>query len=139
MSLGQPDGLELLDRADKLVPVAAGARRRRCVAQCGNGIRRLGNAIEHALRRCRPDTGQQVQHAKAGDAVARILDEPQQRQHVLDVRRIEKFQPAEFHERNIAPGQLDLERAAVVEARNSTACCFSAAPSSRFSRTRSTM
>ncbi len=72
------------------------------------------DAVEHALRRRRPDARQQLQDAEAGDAVARILDEAQQRQHVLDVGGVEKFQPAEFHERNVAAGQLDFERTAVV-------------------------
>ena len=51
---------------------------------------------------------------EARDAVARVLGEAQQRQQVLDVRRVEEFQAAELHERDVAPGQLDLERAAVV-------------------------
>ena len=62
----------------------------------------------------RPDAGQQLHDAEAGDAVARVLGEPQQRQHVLDVRRFEKLQAAEFDEGNVAPGQLDFERTAVV-------------------------
>ena len=74
----------------------------------------VGHAVEHALRRRRPDAGQELQHAEAGDAVARVLDEAQQRQHVLDVRGVEELQPAELDERNVAAGQLDLERAAVV-------------------------
>ena len=73
----------------------------------------LGHAVEHALRRRRPDARQQLQHAKAGDAVARVLDEAQQRQHVLDVRGIEEFQPAELDEGDVAAGQLDLQRAAM--------------------------
>ena len=61
----------------------------------------------------RPDAGQKMQQPEAGDAVARILDEPQQRQHVLDVRGVEELQAAELHERDVAPGQFDLQRAAV--------------------------
>ena len=59
------------------------------------------------------DAGQQVQQPEARDAVARIFDETQQRQHVLDVRGIEKFQPAELYERDVAAGQFDFERTAV--------------------------
>ena len=69
--------------------------------------------VEDAGRRARPDAGQQVEDAEAGDAVARILGEAQQRQHVLDVRRIEELQPAVLHERNVAPRELDLERTRV--------------------------
>ena len=61
-----------------------------------------------------PDARQQLDDAEAGDAVARVFGKAQQRQHVLDMRGFEKFQPAEFHERNVAAGQLDFERAAVV-------------------------
>jgi hypothetical protein len=50
---------------------------------------------------------------EARDAVARILDKAQQRQHVLDVGGIEKLQAAELDERNVAPGELDFERTAV--------------------------
>ena len=95
--------------------------------------------VEHALRRGRADAGHQLHQPEAGDAVARVLDEAQQRQHVLDVGGVEEFQAAELDEGNVAAGQFDLERAAVVEVRNSTACCFSSVPASRFSSTRSTM
>ena len=78
-----------------------------------------------------PDAGQQLRHAEAGDTVARVLRPAQHGEHVLDVRGLEELQPAELHERNVAPGQLDFERRAVMEARNSTACCFSAMPASR--------
>ena len=67
-----------------------------------------------------PIAGQQMQQAEAGDAVARIFDEAQQRQHVLDVRGVEKLQPAELHERDVAAGEFDLERTAVA-ARSGTA------------------
>ena len=87
-----------------------------------------------------PTPGHQMHQPEAGDAVARVLDKPQQRQHVLDVRGIEELQPAEFDERNVAPGEFDFERSAVAaRSRNSTACCFSSVPASRFSSTRSTM
>ena len=83
------------------------------MAKRGERIGGLGHVIEHPLRRGGPDARQQMQDAEAGDAVARILDEPQQRQHVLDVGGVEKFQPAEFDEGNVAAGQLDLERPAM--------------------------
>ena len=67
-----------------------------------------------APARGRADARQQLQHAEAGDAVARVLGEAQHREHVLDVRGVEELQAAELHERDVAPRQLDLERAAVV-------------------------
>ena len=70
--------------------------------------------VEHLRRRLRPDAGHQLQHAETRDAVARILDPAQHREHVLDVRGLEEFEPAEFHEGNVAPGQFDLQRRAVV-------------------------
>ena len=70
--------------------------------------------IEHARRVRRPDAGQELQHPKSGHAIARVLDEAQAREHVLDMGGLEELEAAEFHERDVAPGQLDLERAAVV-------------------------
>jgi hypothetical protein len=78
------------------------------------GIGLFGHRVEHVLRRCRAYTGEQLHQAKAGDTVARVLDETQQRQHVFHMRAIEKLKAAELHERNVAPGEFDLERAAVV-------------------------
>ena len=97
----------------KGLPVLAGARRRGQLAERRERIGGLGHVVEHALRRGRPDAGQQLQQAKAGDAVARVFDEAQQRQHVLDVRGIEELQAAELDERNVAAGELDLQRAAM--------------------------
>jgi hypothetical protein len=69
--------------------------------------------IEHPLRGGGSDAGQQMQQPKSRDAVSRILDEAQQRQHVFDVCGVEKLQPAELHERNIPARQFDLERTTV--------------------------
>ena len=54
-----------------------------------------------------------MQDPKADNTIARVLDEAQQRQHILDVCGIQKFQPAELHERNVATSQLDLQRTAM--------------------------
>ncbi len=73
--------------------------------------RRARPCASSSLRRAeRADARQQLQHAEAGDAVARILGQAQHGQQVLDVRRIEEFEPAELHERDVAARQLDLER-----------------------------
>ena len=73
-----------------------------------------GDAVERLGGNDRPDAGQQLDDAEAGDAIARVFGKAQQRQHVLDVRGFEEFQPAEFDERDVAAGQFDLERTAVV-------------------------
>ena len=62
----------------------------------------------------RAEAGQELQEAKAGDAVARVLGQAKAREHVLDVGGLEEFQAAEFHERDVAPRQLELERGAVM-------------------------
>eukprot|EP01136_Pigoraptor_vietnamica_P042676 Opistho-1_new@17125 len=90
-------------------PGLRATRRGRGVQQLDQRVRRFGHAIEHLARGARPDPGQQLQHAEAGHPVARIVDEAQQRQHVLDVGAVEELQPAIFDERDVAPGQLDLE------------------------------
>ena len=61
-----------------------------------------------------PMPGQQLQHAEAGDAVARIFGEAQHGQHILDMGGVEEFQAAELDERDVAAGELDLQRPAVV-------------------------
>ena len=70
--------------------------------------------VQHALRGGRPDAGQELQHAESGDAVARILDEAQQRQQILDVRGVEELQAAELDEGDVAAGQFQLQRSAMV-------------------------
>jgi hypothetical protein len=54
-----------------------------------------------------------VHHAEAGDTIAGVLDEPQQREHVLDVCGVKKLETAELHERDVATGKLYLQRSAV--------------------------
>jgi len=78
-----------------------------------NWIGRFRHLVEDALRRRRADARQEMQHPEAGHTVARIFDEAQQGQHVLDMRGIEKFQAAEFDERDVAAGQFDFQRAAM--------------------------
>ncbi len=55
----------------------------------------------------------ELHEPETGDMVTRIFDEAQQRQHVLDVRGLEEFEPAEFHVRDVAAGELDLQRTAM--------------------------
>ena len=54
-----------------------------------------------------------MHHSEAGDTIAGVLDEPQQGEHIFDVRGVEKLQTAELDERDIATGEFDLKRAAM--------------------------
>ena len=60
--------------------------------------------IKNALCRGRSDTGHQLHQPKAGNTVTRVFDEAQQRQHVLDVRSVEKFETAKLDEREYSGG-----------------------------------
>src|ERR1700753_2176258 len=104
---------EVADGLDEDRPVVAGARRRGKGAKSAQRVARLRHVIENALGRSGADAREEVQHAKAGNSVARIFDEPQQRKRVLDVRGVEKLEAAEFHERTIAAGEVDFPRAAM--------------------------
>ena len=112
-STGHSEYRRLPKVSTKRLPVVAGARRRRYARERRDRVGGLRHAVEHALRGCGPDAGQQMQQTEPGDAVARIFDEPQQRQHVLDVGGVEKLQSAEFHERDVPARQFDFERTAV--------------------------
>jgi heavy metal translocating P-type ATPase/RND family efflux transporter MFP subunit len=78
------------------------------------GIRKLDEEVENLLRGGMADAGQDLQNAKAGDAIARILREAQQSEKILHVGAVEEFQPAEFDERNVAAGELQLQHGAVM-------------------------
>jgi hypothetical protein len=56
-----------------------------------------------------PDSRQELQHAEAGDAVARVLGKAQAGEHVLDMGAVDEFEPAELDEENAAHRKLDLE------------------------------
>ena len=65
-------------------------------------------------RRLRSDTGDQLEHAKTGDVVARVLRPAQDGEDVLDVAGFQELQAAELDEGDVPPGELDLELARVV-------------------------
>jgi Transketolase, C-terminal domain len=114
LQVGRPFRIaQIADGLNERLPIIAGAGRRRDIAKGHDRIRGLRHVIEHALRGCGADAGQKMQQPEAGNAVTGIFDEAQERQHVLDVRGVEKLQPAELHERNVAAGQFDFERSAV--------------------------
>jgi hypothetical protein len=66
------------------------------------------------MRCAEPGPGQQLQDPEPRDAVPRVLDETQNRQQIFDVGGFQEFEAAELDEWDVAPGQLDFERAAVV-------------------------
>src|SRR6185437_7789434 len=74
----------------------------------------VGERIERAACGCWSDAGQELQGAKARDAVAAVFAKAQEREHVLDVRGFEKAQAPKLDEWNIAPRQLDFERPRVM-------------------------
>jgi hypothetical protein len=55
------------------------------------------------------DAGEEQEHAVPAHLVARVLEHAQERQHVLDVRRLEELEPAPLLERHPARRELDLE------------------------------
>ena len=114
-------------------PAPARPPRRRASAPAARGP---GDRGEHLLGRRRPDAGQEQEHPEARHPVARVLGAAQDREQVLDVRRLEELEAAVLHERDVAPRQLDLERRRCgATVRKSTACALSAIPASRAAST----
>src|SRR5262245_64454916 len=62
----------------------------------------------------RTDAGKQLNHPERGDRVARILRPAQHAHQILHMRRLEKLESAVFHERDVAPAELDLEQVGVM-------------------------
>src|SRR6202042_1873704 len=93
----------------EIPPAVAGSGRGRDAEEGAQWIGLVSHRIENALRQSRSYTRQQLQYAKSGNAVTRILDKAQHRQQILDVRGVEKLQPAELHERNVAACQLEFD------------------------------
>jgi hypothetical protein len=58
--------------------------------------------------------GQDLDDAESGNAVTQVFGPAQKGEYVFNVSRLKKLQAAEFDEWDIAPGQFDFERAAVV-------------------------
>ncbi len=77
-------------------------------------VAKARSAIERPRRVGRAETGQKLQHAKTGDAVAHVFRPAQKGEHVPDVGRFEEFQTAVFDERNVAPGQFHFQRSGMV-------------------------
>src|SRR5258705_127235 len=60
-------------------------------------------------RGCIADAREQHQQAVPAHLIARILENAQERENILDVRRLEKLEPAPFLERDLPVRQLDLQ------------------------------
>ena len=58
---------------------------------------------DQVLRFLGPHPLHQQQDAGPAHGVERVLDHPKVRQEILDVRRLDEFEPALFHERQIPP------------------------------------
>jgi len=69
--------------------------------------------VKHAGGGLRPDAGKQLQHAKAGNTIARVFEQAQEGEHIFDVRRLEKLEPAELHVRDIAWDEFEFEQRAM--------------------------
>ena len=71
----------------------------------GQPRERIGLLLQFGLNICggfRADAFNQQQHAMPTHAVERIGKNPQIGEHVLDVRRLDEFHPADFDKRNVA-------------------------------------
>ena len=104
---------KLGDGLDEYAPVLTGAGQR---GQCAQRVDRIGGfrqMVENALGGSRADARQKMKDPETGYAVARVFRKAQQGQHILDMGGIEKFEPAELHERNVASREFDLERPAM--------------------------
>ena len=75
-----------------------------------------GHVPQQRVCQARAHARQQLRDPERGQAVARVLGPAQASQRVLDVGGLEKAQPAELHERDVAAAELDLQRVAVVAA-----------------------
>ena len=116
--LRRPAGSRRRQAAARLRRNPASRRRRAAAAPCWKA--RQADWIRPAIRssaRCAeagPTPGSSCISRKPATRSRGFSREAQQSQHVLDMGAVEKFQAAELDEGNVAPGQFDLERAAVM-------------------------
>ena len=96
LEFGRPAGgaaAQQRERLDESRPVARRGGGGVNASSAATGSALSAMRVERACRGRRADARQQLQHAKAGDAVARVLGEAQERQHVLDMRGFEELRP----------------------------------------------
>ena len=117
IELGWPASRAATDKANRLHEGRPVLGRRRRRLEVGQGLCRIdpfGDALQYARRRGGSGARKQLDDPEARDAVARIFRPAQERQHILDVRSFQKLEPAEFHERDVAAGQLHFQLTRVV-------------------------
>src|SRR5262249_32700199 len=90
---------------------AAGGRERR---KASIGGTRSPTPSQTRPAGARANSGQELGNTKPRNLITQVLRPTQEREDILDMRRFEELQAAVLYERNIASGQFDLERAAVV-------------------------
>ena len=71
--------------------------------------RRLGEVREDVVRGLGADAVEQEEHPVPGHRVAGVGDDPEMRQHVLHVRRLDELEAAALDERDVGALQLELE------------------------------
>src|SRR5947209_5444562 len=104
---------EVRNGRNERFPVLTGARRRRRLCKRTDGIGAVSYVFEHPLRRSGTDTGNKMHQAVARNTIARVLDETQQGQYILDMSGIEKLQTTKLDKRDVAAGQLEFQRSAM--------------------------
>ena len=77
-------------------------------ARCSTKVLPSG-LLEKAPCGRRAKTRQELENAEPGNAIGRVLDNPEHTQDVFDVSCLQKSQAAELHEWDVAPGELDFE------------------------------
>src|SRR5438445_11510160 len=88
-------------------PVVTGARRQRRVCKRSDWISAASQIIEHPLRRAGTNTRNKMHQPKTGNTIARVLNETEQRQYILDVSGVEEFQTAKLDKRDVPTRQFD--------------------------------
>ena len=84
IELRRPAGGPAADEAnrfDESRPMLGRRRGRLDIVQCRDRVGAFADTLQHFRRRRRPGARQQLDDAKTGDAVARILRPAQERQH----------------------------------------------------------
>jgi hypothetical protein len=113
MSSGQgaPGARKGLEQGRELRPGGRRRRRRHERLQRAGRVGGLGHPRDQLAGGGRADARHQLQRPPGGTLAARVGGEAQHREHVLDMRGLEEFQAAVLDEGDVAPGQLELERA----------------------------
>ena len=87
---------------------AAAGRRAQQLDRAGE-IGRRRDVVEDVARGLRAEAVEEQEDAVPRHGVARIRDDTQVREHVLDVRRLDELEAAALHERDVVLLELELE------------------------------